>query len=154
MIGRIKERVDLCDGHSLFRLSPLHDLVAGAHLAPRDLADDGADCTRRRRDHHGLASSGLTDLEQPHVGGHARHAEDAKRSRDRRARGIDLLEAGTIRQRMALPAGAAYHDIAPGEVRHVRGNHLARRAIVLGPIAPAFGDEGDDPAGTQNADAR
>src|SRR5262249_37436315 len=33
MIGRIEERVDLCDGHSLLRLSHLHDFAAGAHLA-------------------------------------------------------------------------------------------------------------------------
>src|SRR5215470_17307734 len=37
MIGRIEKRVDLCDGHSLVRLSHLHDFVAGAHLAfPED----------------------------------------------------------------------------------------------------------------------
>src|ERR1051325_8004873 len=33
MIGRIEERVDLRDGHSLLRLSHLHDFVAGAHRA-------------------------------------------------------------------------------------------------------------------------
>ncbi len=33
MIRRIKERVDVCDGHSLLRLSHLHYLVAGAHVA-------------------------------------------------------------------------------------------------------------------------
>src|SRR5262252_1768063 len=33
MIGRIEESVYLCDGHSLLRLSDLHDFVAGAHLA-------------------------------------------------------------------------------------------------------------------------
>ena len=33
MIGRIEKRVDLYDGHSLLRLSHLHDFVAGAHLA-------------------------------------------------------------------------------------------------------------------------
>src|SRR5260370_36161486 len=33
MIGRIEERVDLCDGHSLLPLSNLHDFVAGADLA-------------------------------------------------------------------------------------------------------------------------
>src|SRR5262245_29671860 len=33
MIGRIEQRVDLRDGHSLLRLSQFHDLVAGAHLA-------------------------------------------------------------------------------------------------------------------------
>src|SRR5215467_3380025 len=37
MIGRIEESVYLCDGHSLLRLSDLHDFVAGAHLAfPQD----------------------------------------------------------------------------------------------------------------------
>ncbi|MCU1226905.1 MAG: hypothetical protein JWQ42_4998 [Edaphobacter sp.] len=33
MIGRIEERVDLCDGHSLLPFSHLHDFVAGADLA-------------------------------------------------------------------------------------------------------------------------
>jgi hypothetical protein len=33
MIGRIEKRVDLCDGHSLARLSHLHDFVAGTYLA-------------------------------------------------------------------------------------------------------------------------
>src|SRR5262245_30283192 len=37
MIGRIKESVYLCDGHSLLRLSYLDDFVAGAHLPfPQD----------------------------------------------------------------------------------------------------------------------
>src|SRR5262245_45440116 len=33
MMGRIEERVDLCDGHPLLRFSHLHDFVTGAHLA-------------------------------------------------------------------------------------------------------------------------
>src|SRR5260370_19639123 len=33
MIGRIEERVDLCDGHSLLPLSRLYDFVTGADLA-------------------------------------------------------------------------------------------------------------------------
>src|SRR5262249_8357196 len=33
MIGRIEQRVDLGDGHSLLRLSQFHDFVAGAHFA-------------------------------------------------------------------------------------------------------------------------
>src|SRR6266404_2707247 len=33
MIGRVEERVDLCDGHSLVCLSHFHDFVARAHLA-------------------------------------------------------------------------------------------------------------------------
>ena len=33
MTGRVEQRVDLGDGHSLLRLAHLHDFVAGAHLA-------------------------------------------------------------------------------------------------------------------------
>src|SRR5215467_122420 len=33
MVWRIQQRVDLCDSHSLLRLSHLYDFVAGAHLA-------------------------------------------------------------------------------------------------------------------------
>src|SRR6516165_6174920 len=33
MIGRVEKRVDLCDGHSLVRLSHLHDFVTCANLA-------------------------------------------------------------------------------------------------------------------------
>src|SRR5215467_884256 len=37
MVWRIQQRVDLCDSHSLLRLSHLYDFVAGAHLAfPQD----------------------------------------------------------------------------------------------------------------------
>jgi hypothetical protein len=32
MIGRIEKRVDLCDSHSLLRLSHLDDIVTSAHL--------------------------------------------------------------------------------------------------------------------------
>ena len=43
MIGRIEQRVDLCDGHSFVRLSHLHDFVAGALEEPehRDRHHDG-----------------------------------------------------------------------------------------------------------------
>jgi hypothetical protein len=37
MIGRIEQRIDLGDGHSLVRFAYLHDLIAGAHDAfPQD----------------------------------------------------------------------------------------------------------------------
>jgi hypothetical protein len=32
-MGRIEERINFCDGHSLFDIADLHDFVAGAHLA-------------------------------------------------------------------------------------------------------------------------
>ena len=75
MIGRIEERVDLCDGHSLLRLSHLHDLVAGAHLAFLQYAEveagPSAGCQQCR--HPGLVhpnadaiagDARLSDLEQ------------------------------------------------------------------------------------------
>src|SRR5262249_11798642 len=33
VIGQIKKRIDLCDGHSLLRRSNLHDLVTSSHFA-------------------------------------------------------------------------------------------------------------------------
>src|SRR5258708_12722353 len=75
MIGRIEKRVDLCDGHSLVRLSHLHDFVAGAHLAfPEDAEVEprpSAGCQQCR--HPGLVhpnanaiagNARLSDLEQ------------------------------------------------------------------------------------------
>src|SRR5262245_32060773 len=75
MIGRIEERVYLCDGHSLLRLSHLYDFVAGAHLAfPQDAEVESrpsAGCQQCR--HPGLVhpnadaiagNARLSDLEQ------------------------------------------------------------------------------------------
>src|SRR6516165_3657979 len=75
MIGRIQERVDLCDRHSLLRLSHLHDFVAGAHAAFLQDAEieprPSAGCQQCR--HSGLVhpnadaiagNAGLSDLEQ------------------------------------------------------------------------------------------
>src|SRR5262245_42530594 len=75
MISRIEERVDLCDGHSLLRLSHLYDFVAGAHFAfPQDAEVEprpSTGCQQRR--HPGLVhpnadaiagNARLSDLEQ------------------------------------------------------------------------------------------
>src|SRR6185295_4535643 len=75
MIGRIQKRVDLGDGHSLLRLSHLHDFVAGAHLAfPQDAeveprSSAGCQQCRHPRLVHPNANAitgdaGLSDLEQ------------------------------------------------------------------------------------------
>src|SRR3984957_4029924 len=75
MIGRIKKRVDLCDGHSLVRLSHLHDFVAGADLAfPQDAeveSRSSAGCQQCRHprlvhpDTNAIAGHArLSDLEQ------------------------------------------------------------------------------------------
>src|SRR5713101_5160171 len=75
MIGRIEERVDLCDGHLLLRLSHFHNFVAGAHFAFAQNAKveprPSAGCQQSR--HPGLvhpdadtiaSNSRLSDLEQ------------------------------------------------------------------------------------------
>jgi hypothetical protein len=75
MIGRIEQCVDLGDGHSLVRLSHLHDFVARAHHAfPQDAEIEprpSAGCQQRR--HPRLVGpnadaiagdAGLRDLEQ------------------------------------------------------------------------------------------
>src|SRR5262249_44863666 len=95
-----------------------------------DLADYRADRTRSCCDHHGLASGRFADLEQPHVSGHSGHSENAQCSLNRCSRWIDLLQPGTIRQSMSLPAGTAYDDIAFGELRNVRSNYFTDRAAL------------------------
>src|SRR5262245_6371252 len=75
MIGRIEERVYLCDSHSLLCLSHLHDFIAGANLAfPQDAEAKprpSAGCQQCR--HPGLVypnadaiagNARLSDLEQ------------------------------------------------------------------------------------------
>jgi hypothetical protein len=88
------------------------------------------DRTRGCRDHDGFASGGFADLEQPHVSSHAGHPEDAECGLNWCSRWIDLLQAGTIGQRMGLPAGTAYDDIALGKPGDVRGNHFADGATL------------------------
>src|SRR5215472_2144890 len=65
-------------------------------LDPSDLADNRADRSRSCRDHHRFANDRLADLEQPHVGGHTRHPEDAECGLNWRSRWIDLLQTRAI----------------------------------------------------------
>src|ERR1700739_4327136 len=75
MIGRIEQRVDLCDGHSPVRLSNLHDFVAGPDIAFLQDAEiesrPSAGCQQCRHPRlvHPKAdaiagNAGLSDLEQ------------------------------------------------------------------------------------------
>jgi hypothetical protein len=69
MIGRIEERVDFCDGHSLFRFSHLHDFVAGAHLAfLQDAEVESRPSARSQQCRH----PGLVHPNANAVAGHAR----------------------------------------------------------------------------------
>src|SRR5947207_2793200 len=72
-----------------------------------DLADNRADRAGSGRDHHGLASGRFADLEQARVSGHSGHSENAQCSLNRCSAWVDLLQAGTVGQSMALPAGTA-----------------------------------------------
>src|SRR5262245_46593043 len=99
-------------------------------LDPGDLADNRADRTRSCRDHHGFASDRLADFEQPHVGGHTGHPEDAECGLNWRSPEIDFLQTRAIGQRIALPASTAYDDIALGEAMHIRDNHFANGAAL------------------------
>src|SRR6516165_12648573 len=56
MIGRIEKRVDLCDSHSLLRLSHLHDFVIGAYFAFLQDAEieSWPSARRQQRRHPGL----------------------------------------------------------------------------------------------------
>src|SRR5438552_354655 len=76
------------------------DGVAAPDL--RELPDDAADRARGRGHHHGLARLRQADFLQAEVRGHARHAEDAEVTRERRARAVDL--ADLLRASIELPA--------------------------------------------------
>ena len=79
MIGRIEERVDLRDGHPLLRLSHLHDLVAGAHLAfPQDAEVEPRPSAGRQQRRH----PGLVHPNADAIAGHARLGDLEQRAAD------------------------------------------------------------------------
>ena len=115
-----------CDEAALLR--PAGDPDRAASLDLGDLPDHRADRARGGRHHDGLAGLGLADLEQSHIGSHARHAENAERGRDRRRRRIELAQPSAARQRVVLPAAIAEHDVAGRVARMARLDDLADRA--------------------------
>src|SRR6266481_2641027 len=89
---------------------PAH-LVVAAHRADdataldlRDLADDGADGSGRRRDEDRLSGLRLADPEQARVRREAGHAEDAEIQLQWRELRIDLLDHGAVRDPVLAPA--------------------------------------------------
>lgn len=79
MIGRIEERVDLCDRHSLVRLSHLDDLVAGAHLAFLQNAEVE---TRPSAGRQQCRHPGLAHADADAIAGHARLSHLEERGTD------------------------------------------------------------------------
>ena len=88
-----------------------------------DLPDHRADRPGRRRHHERLAGLRLADVEQAGVGGEARHPQHAQSVGDGAERGVNLLHALAIGQRILLPAGPRKNDV-PGLV--VRDDSTSR----------------------------
>ena len=79
MIGRIQQRVDLGDGHPLLRLSHLHDVVAGAHLAfPEDAEVEPRPSAGRQQRRHPR----LVHPDADAIAGHARLGDLEQRAAD------------------------------------------------------------------------
>ena len=93
------------------RLAP-GDADDAAPLDLGDLPDHRADRPGRRRHDERLSGLRLADVEQAGVGGQARHPEHAQRVGDGAERGVDLLHALAIGQRILLPAGPRENDVA------------------------------------------
>src|SRR6266481_1211384 len=79
---------------------------------------------------NGFALLRLADIGETDIGGHARHAEDAKRGRDRRLGGIELQEAVARHRAVELPAIAAHCEVALAEAGVVRAHDLADDAAL------------------------
>jgi len=89
MIGRIEKRVDLCDGHSLLRLSDFDDFVASAHLAfLQDAEVEARPSARRQQCRH----PGLVHPNADAIAGNARLSD----LKERRADLISVTDAHGI----------------------------------------------------------
>ena len=93
---------ELIDDVITFRLPP-GDADHAAPVQPGNLADDSTDRATGGRHHHGFAGLRLADVEQPHIGREARHAEDAQRQR-RPGEIAQLVHAGAVGEGVVLPA--------------------------------------------------
>src|SRR5262245_24493040 len=79
MIRRIEKRVDLCDGHPFLRLSHLHDLVTGAHLALlQDAKVEARPSAGREQSRHSRLIRPNADA----IAGHARLGHFEQRAAD------------------------------------------------------------------------
>ena len=83
-----------------------------ASLDPRDLPDNRTHRTGCRRYDHGVVRLRLADVEQPHIGGVTRHAEDPNRSRNRGVRRVELSDVASVRDGILLPPIPTQHEVA------------------------------------------
>ena len=79
MVRRIEKRVDLCDSHSLVRLSHLHDFVASTHLAfPENAEVEPRPSTRCQQSRH----PGLVHPNADAIAGNTRLGDLEQRAAD------------------------------------------------------------------------
>jgi hypothetical protein len=76
--------------HEAALVRSARDADRAASLDLGDLPDHRADRARCRGDCNGLARLRSAYLQEARIGRHARHTEDAQRSRDRCRRGIEF----------------------------------------------------------------
>ncbi|EAU66540.1 conserved hypothetical protein [Stigmatella aurantiaca DW4/3-1] len=118
-------------------LSQVLHLLRGAraahHPAALDLGDlphEPAHRAGRAGDEHRLARHGLAEIEQPHVGRHARHAEHPQVRGERAHVGIHLHVLARIGDVVLTPAARTGDEISLLEARGPRADHLAHRAAI------------------------
>src|ERR1051325_545765 len=85
----------------------------------------GAGCAR---DYDRVPRLHGADVEQPEVGGHARHAEAAEVALQRHAAGLDLLQLPALHDGVFLHTGDSGDLVAGAKGRVVRFQHLPRAA--------------------------
>jgi hypothetical protein len=83
-----------------------------------NLADHRSHGTACSRNDERLSCLGLSYFDEADIGGHARHAEYAKRSRNRGYCWVDLVDIVTIRQCVLLPPRIAHDEITWGQTIH------------------------------------
>jgi hypothetical protein len=93
-------------------------------LDPRDLADERSDGPAGRRDHDGLALLRTTDVQEPRIGGEARHPQHAECSGDRIEAGIQFGKPCAVGHDMRQPAELPQGHLAGMVIRMVRTNDL------------------------------
>ena len=103
---------ELTEPRDLLRRARAADHAAAPQL--RHLADERARPHPRRPRRTGLALLGPADLEQPDPRRQPRHPEHAERGRDRRERGIDVLQAAAVGERQ-LPPAEPVRDPVPSD---------------------------------------
>ncbi len=92
------------------------------------LTHNGADRTRGRGDHHGLAGLRLPDVHQPGPGGHSGHPEHAQSRRDGCERRIEPPDASSVGKRRLLPSRVRFDDVPDREFSEVRSFDPTDRA--------------------------